>query len=190
MLNVTNLPVLTFRAVIQKSKEDEKKNLEELYEDKLEVLRIQHNKDRELLLNRMKKEENSLKKSRDEALHRLNESSQLVAELRQRMGSLESDLNKQKERTGALKAALDQSQKQKQVIAENAEQLKYLTEKIEASEKDKKQYMKQNLEQARTISSFVEQTSQLETELQDLASLNEQTANIAKLVYPNISFHN
>ena len=150
------------------------------YEEKLELLRSQNVKDRDLLLNKMKKEQNDLKKSRDEAVGRANESAKLVVELRNRMEELESDLGRQRDQTRTIKSALDNSQKLKHSMIELNEKLRTVTDQLQEADKEKKHYMKQNLEQAKSVGSLVGQISQLEKELHDLAKLNEETANLAK----------
>ena len=158
----------------------EEDDLVKSYEQKLEVLQSQHSRDRDLLLNKMKKEQSELKKSRDEALSRANESAQLAVELRNRLGELETDLNKQRDQAKTIKMTLENSQRQKHQISDLNEKLKVISEQFALSEKEKKQYMRQNLEQAKSITTFVTQITQLESELQALAKLNDETAGLAK----------
>ena len=158
----------------------EENDLVKSYEQKLEVFQSQHSRDRDLLLNKMKKEQSELKKSRDEALSRANESAQLAVELRNRLGELETDLNKQRDQAKTIKMTLENSQRQKHQISDLNEKLKVISEQFALSEKEKKQYMRQNLEQAKSITTFVTQITQLESELQALAKLNDETAGLAK----------
>jgi len=165
------------------SAEMSKRNEEEMirnYEERLEVLQKQNSSDRDILLKKMKKEQSDLKKSRDDALHRANESAQLVVDLKKRMGELEQDLSKQRDQTQTIKMALDNSQKQKRTITEQNERIKMLSEKLAASDKDKKQYMMQNLDQAKSVTLFSSQITQLEGELQALARLNDESTSLAK----------
>ncbi|XP_075239050.1 uncharacterized protein LOC142334689 isoform X2 [Convolutriloba macropyga] len=156
------------------------------YEEKLEVIHRQQTRERELVISKMKRDHTEMKKSRDEAVTRANESAQLVVELKARMEELHDDLSKQRDQTRTIKMSLDNSQRQKEVITDLNERVKMLSEQLSACEKEKKHYMKQNLEQVKSVSVFSTQISQLEGQLKSLSHLNEESASLAKK-YENLA---
>ncbi|XP_078696730.1 coiled-coil domain-containing protein 150-like isoform X2 [Branchiostoma floridae x Branchiostoma belcheri] len=150
------------------------------YEERLENLKQQFNKERETTRKRHQKELTELRRVHEESFSRVSDLSRTNKQLQGRIDELEQQQARLKDRIRSQKVQLDQLQKERKNHEHTQGKVKTIQAELESLEKVKNEYISKNKEQAKTISSFLEEINSLKSELKALARAQVEASEAVK----------
>uniref|UniRef100_A0A673TNT3 Coiled-coil domain containing 150 n=1 Tax=Suricata suricatta TaxID=37032 RepID=A0A673TNT3_SURSU len=155
---------------------EESKMEAEMHAERIEALRKQFQTERETAKKAAQREMTELKKALDEANFRSVEVSRTNRELRQKLTELEKTLNTSKEKIKNQKAQIKLHLSTKAKNTQNVERMKQIETELRQMELIKDQYQKKNYEQSLSIQKFVSEMTNLQKEMQLLATSQYETS--------------
>ncbi|XP_066297644.1 coiled-coil domain-containing protein 150-like isoform X2 [Branchiostoma lanceolatum] len=150
------------------------------YEERLENLKQQFNKERETTRKRHQKELTELRRVHEESFSCVSDLTRTNKQLQGRIDELEQQLARLKDRIRSQKVQLDQLQKERKNHEHTHGKVKSIQAELESLEKVKNEYISKNKEQAKTISSFLDEINNLKSELKALARAQVEASEVVK----------
>ncbi|XP_071805005.1 coiled-coil domain-containing protein 150-like [Asterias amurensis] len=169
--------------LLQEARSREQSSLQEQLhstEDRLHSLQQQLASKRDSSIKNATKELAHIQQTNTDLMTRVKELSRTNADILKKVASLEETCGKQRDRIHSLKSQLEGSHRLRKTNTEMTEKIKDINRQLSEMEAAKREYARKNNEQAKTISSFVNQVSELQADLLAISGVQESMSEASR----------